>query len=88
MLNSGSQPIINVQLLSVVLSLVLSGYFFWLWYALYLSIEFNELGRYYDAESQIVYTDSAFVWCIPAFGFLFIAIGIIAFRVLQHRRSA
>lgn len=39
--------------------------FFWLWYERYFSIDFNEAGRYYDPVRQIVYTDSAFVWCLP-----------------------
>lgn len=86
MRNPNKQPVNHALLLGVALSLLLSAYFFWLWYVLYLSIEFNELGRYYDVESQTVYTDSAFVWCIPAFGFLILAIGIIAFRML-HRRQ-
>lgn len=31
-----------------VVSLALSAFFFWLWYAQYLKWDFNELGRYYD----------------------------------------
>jgi hypothetical protein len=58
----------------VVLPLAASLPFFWLWYARYLTIEFNELGRYYDTATQTVHSDAAFVWCLPALGFLLIAV--------------
>lgn len=58
----------------VVLPLAASLPFFWLWYARYLTIEFNELGRHYDTAMQTVHTDAAFVWCLPALGFLLIAV--------------
>jgi hypothetical protein len=58
----------------VVLPLAASLPFFWLWYARDLTIEFNELGRYYDTATQTVHTDAAFVWCLPALGFLLIAV--------------
>ncbi|WP_019918958.1 hypothetical protein [Methyloversatilis discipulorum] len=58
----------------VILPLAASLPFFWLWYARYLMIEFNELGRHYDAATQTVHTDAAFVWCLPALGFLLIAV--------------
>lgn len=47
-------------------SLALSAFFFWLWYEQYLRWDFNELGRYYDAVDGVVYTDSGFVWVLPA----------------------
>lgn len=46
--------------------LLLSAFCFWLWYDLYLIRDFNELGRDYDPVDQVVYTDSAFVWIVPA----------------------
>ena len=46
--------------------LLLSAFCFWLWYDLYLRRDFNELGRDYDPVDQVVYTDSAFVWIVPA----------------------
>lgn len=58
----------------VVLPLAASLPFVWLWYARYLTIEFNEFGRHYDAATQTVHTDAAFVWCLPALGFLLIAV--------------
>ena len=56
-------------------SLILSAVFFYAWYAQYLRWEFNELGRYYDPIEQVVYTDSGFVWVLPA-GVL-LAVGLI-----------
>ncbi len=47
-------------------SLALSALFFYAWYAQYLKWDFNELGRYYDPVEQVVYTDSGFVWILPA----------------------
>lgn len=58
---------------------------FWLWYARYLRIDFNELGRYYDPEEQVVYTDAAFVWGILALGLLLVAAVLM---VIRHRRRA
>lgn len=58
----------------VVLPLAASLPFFWLWYSRYLRIDFNELGRHYDAATQTVHTDAAFVWCLPALGCLLIAL--------------
>lgn len=75
----------RVLSLGVVLSLAASAMFFWIWYERYLAIDFNELGRYYDAEAQIVYTDAAFVWCLPAFGFLLLATVKIAYRLWRRR---
>lgn len=69
----------------VVLALALSALFFWIWYERYLSIDFNELGRHYDAETQTVYTDSAIVWCLPAFGLLSFAIVKIVYRLWRRR---
>ena len=46
--------------------LLLSAFCFWLWYDLYLIRDFNELGRDYDPVDQVVYTDSGFVWIVPA----------------------
>lgn len=71
-----------------MLSLVAASFFFWIWYERYLSIEFNELGRYYDAETQVVHTDSSFVWCIPAFGFLLAAALQLACRVWRRRAGS
>lgn len=70
-LSSGSASVLSVGFL--LLLLAFSAFFFWLWYERYLSIEFNELGRYYDAEAQMVYTDAAFIWCFPVVVFLFLA---------------
>ena len=43
---------------------------FWFWYVLYFGLDFNELGRSFDQENQVVFTDSAFVWGFPTLGFL------------------
>ncbi len=69
----------------VVLPLAASLPFFWLWYAGYVAIDFNELGRHYDAATQTVQTDAAFVWCLPALGCLLIALVNL---VRTARRSA
>ena len=49
-----------------VVSLSCAAFFGWLWYQQYLKWDFNELGRYYDPVDQVVYTDSGFVWVLPA----------------------
>ncbi|QKI78683.1 hypothetical protein [Achromobacter xylosoxidans] len=49
-----------------VVSLSCAAFFGWLWYQQYLKWDFNELGRYYDPVDQVVYTDSGFVWILPA----------------------
>ncbi|MGP0171636.1 hypothetical protein ACSVIJ_07100 [Pseudomonas sp. NCHU5208] len=73
--------------IGVVLSLLASGFFFWVWYFRYLRLEFNELGRYYDAENQVVYTDAGFVWCLPAFGLLAVAVTQISYRLWRRRAN-
>lgn len=68
-----------------VVSLALSAFFFWLWYAQYLKWDFNELGRYYDPVDGVVYTDSGFVWVLPA------ALALLAgafFRLARMGRRA
>jgi hypothetical protein len=80
-----SQRIMSIRL---IILLATSAFFFWLWYERYLRIEFNELGRYYDAENQIVYTDTGFVWCIPAFGFLLAALTLITTRFLRSLNNS
>lgn len=69
----------------IVLSLAASAFFFWLWVDRYLRVDFNELGRHYDAEAQVVLTDAAFVWCLPAIGFLLLAAALIAVRLRRRR---
>jgi len=49
-----------------VVCMSLSALCFYAWYAQYLKWDFNELGRYYDPVDQVVYTDSGFVWILPA----------------------
>ena len=85
MKNTNQQQPTRVFSLGVILSLAMSALFFRVWYERYLSIEFNELGRYYDGETQIVYTDSAFVWCLPAFGFSLLATAKVAHRIWRQR---
>lgn len=72
----------------VICLLIASAFFFLIWYTQYLRFEFNALGRYYDVENQIVYTDAGFVWCLPAFGLLFTAIGLVTVRYRRHRKKS
>nr|WP_315845817.1 hypothetical protein [uncultured Achromobacter sp.] len=51
---------------AAALCLPLSAFFYYVWYAFYLKWDFNELGRYYDPDDQVVYTSSGFVWVVPA----------------------
>ncbi len=51
---------------AALVCLALSALFFYAWYAQYLRWDFNELGRYYDPVDGVVYTDSGFVWVVPA----------------------
>jgi hypothetical protein len=69
------------------LLLAASAFFFWLFYERYLRFDFNELGRYYDDENQIVYTDAGFVWAIPAFLFLLLALICLAIALWRRRRN-
>ena len=63
----------------------LSALFFWLFYERYLRLDFNELGRYYDAEAQTVYTDSGFVWSLPAAAFLLLGATALVRLPLKNR---
>ena len=64
---------------AAVACLAASAFFFYAWYAQYLKWDFNELGRYYDPVDGVVYTDSGFVWVLPA-GMLLIAGLLFAWR--------
>lgn len=84
-MSSANRPAHRVISLGVAVCLAASAFFFWVWYFRYLRLEFNELGRYFDAENEIVYTDPGFVWCLPAFALLFLAAAKIAYRVRRRR---
>lgn len=77
----------TIVAIGFVLSLCASAFFFWVWYERYLRFDFNELGRYYDAEQQIVYTDAGFVWALPAFGFLLVALFKLVIAAWRRRNS-
>ena len=81
-LNTASAPLLSR---GVVLALAASAVFFWVWYARYLGVDFNELGRHYDADAQVVTTDSAFVWGLPAVGCLLVALALIGHRLWRRR---
>lgn len=83
-LNSNVSRMKHIISTSVIILVAASAFFFWLWYEQYLRFEFNELGRYYDAENQIIYTDAGFVWCFPAIGFLLIAFILVIVRILRR----
>jgi hypothetical protein len=68
------------------LFLAASAFFFWVWYERYLRRDFNELGRHYDADNQIVYTDAGFVWVLPACVFLLLAL-VTGTRGLRRWRA-
>jgi hypothetical protein len=85
---AGSSKARNVITISFVLWLCASAFFFWVWYERYLRFDFNELGRYYDAEAEVVYTDAGFVWALPAFGFLIVALLRLLVAVLRRRNDA
>lgn len=86
-MGSASKPV-RIVTIGFVLSLAASAFFFWVWYERYLRLDFNELGRYYDAEAQIVYTDAGFVWALPAFGFLILALLWLVVAVWRRQRSS
>lgn len=72
--------------IALALCLAASAFFFWVWYERYLRWDFNELGRHYDEQNQVVYTDAGFVWVLPACGFLLVAL-VIAVRSFMRRRA-
>lgn len=82
MMNLKSAPLLSR---GVVLALVASALFFRVWYARHLGVDFNELGRHYDADAQVVTTDSAFVWGLLAVGCLLVALALIGHRLRRRR---
>jgi hypothetical protein len=78
----------RIVTIGFVLALAASAFFFWVWYERYLRLDFNELGRYYDEVDQIVYTDSGFVWVLPAIGFLLLALVRLAIALWRRRKAA
>ncbi len=67
------------------LSFLFSGIFFWIYYNRYFKWEFNELGRYYDPDEQLVYTSSGFVWTLPAVFFLLAGMGFLIFLIYREK---
>ena len=64
----------------------ISVFFFVTWYERYLRWDFNELGRYYDSATETVYTESGFIWAIPAFLFLILSLSDLI-RALRKRNT-
>lgn len=84
-MHKGNPGLGLVIALASACALLLSAFFFWVFYDRYFKWDFNELGRYYDAENQVVYTDSGFVWVLPAVAFLMISLGFAGFAYRQYR---
>lgn len=72
--------------MAAAISLAVSALFFWAFYERYLRWDFNELGRHYDAENQIVHTTAGFVYVLPAVGFLLAALGLTSIVVARKIR--
>lgn len=65
-----------------ILSLIffaISAFFFWLFYECGYRHEFNELGRCYDVETDMVYTTAGLFWSLPALCFLVLGLYMIVF---------
>ena len=73
--------------LGLALLLAASAFFSWVWYERYLSLDFNRLGRYYDATTGVVYTDSGFAWVIPALVFFALAAIRLAVAIRLRTRA-
>ena len=58
--------------LAAVMFVLLGTLCSWLFYQFYLRLEFNELGRYFDIENEVIHTDSNVVYG-PIAGLFFIA---------------
>lgn len=58
----------------------LSAFFFYAYYERYWRHDFNELGRYYDSETETVYTTSGWIWIVPALFFLLLTLRLLVFR--------
>lgn len=69
---------------AAVASMVCAG-LGWLHYA---ALEFNELGRHFDEQAQVVITDSAFAWFVPAGVFAALALLFWRLRAKALRRPA
>ncbi len=69
-----------VRAVFCLLFFTVSAFFFWVFYERFYRFDFNELGRYYDAETDTVYTSSGFVWILPAVFFLLPGLFLLLFR--------
>lgn len=81
-LKNKKTPLFTLQniSISVVIFASLAIFFSFIWYERFLRWDFNELGRYYDPESETVYTESGFIWGIPAVFFSAMTIRCILLR--------
>jgi hypothetical protein len=83
-----TQPAANksLTLIKLMAYWLLCLLFSYAWYTQYYQwIDcFNELGRCFNPNDSVVYTDSSFVWVIPAAIFLGLSI-ITLFNLLNKR---
>ena len=84
---SKGTPAAFVTILSAFACMAISALCFSYYYIRYLKWDFNELGRYYDAEHQIVYTTSAGIWISPALAFLMATLILALLSYFIHRRN-
>jgi hypothetical protein len=75
---SGRRQLARVLRLGAATCVGLSAGLCWLFYQRYLRWDFNELGRYYDPQTQLVYTTSGVVWGLLAAMALLAAAGLLA----------
>lgn len=60
---------------------------FWMSYEFYFRWDFNELGRHFDSKTDVVYTDSGFIWIFPAVVLLIAALFLLAARAGGRRKQ-
>ena len=72
-----------------ILLLCASAFCFWMFQEFFFRWDFNELGRHYDPETSVVYTDSGFFWIMPALFFLLASLVLlIALARWRRKRKA
>ena len=85
---TGISKLLNAaRILITAMAFCASAFFFWAWYERFLRWDFNELGRFYDPETDDVYTEAGFIWIFPALFFLLTGLSLLLSRVRRRRNQ-
>ncbi|MEW6732277.1 MAG: hypothetical protein AB1489_13190 [Acidobacteriota bacterium] len=76
-----------IYAITSIISFLAVLFFTYVFYTRYYKWEFNENGRYYDPETEMVYTRGGIIWSLPMVVFLFSGILFLVLFLWQQKRN-